>query len=91
MFNTISFIVTKDKNGVDILMNVLINNHTLEVDYIKIAGDTIRKEEFESPIIIDKVLFEQMKNNELMDLSSKFVGKSTLEIIQAIKNTLQEG
>lgn len=90
MFNMISFIVAKDRDGINILMSVLVNKETLEVENIKIAGDTISKEEFTSPIIVDKTLYEEMKNNELMDLSSKFVGKSSQEILEIVKNTLQE-
>jgi len=91
MFNMISFIVGQDANGVNILMAALVNKDTLEIEYIKIAGETINKEEFKSPIIVDKEVYETMKNNELMDLSSKFKGKSPQEIIQSIQNTLQEG
>lgn len=88
-FSMISFIVGKDPKNVDILMSVLVNPETLEVDTIKIAGDELGKEHFSSPIVVDKSLFEGMRNNQLMDLSSKFVGKSKEEIIKAIKTNLQ--
>lgn len=89
MQRVVSFIVTKDENNQNILMNIEVDKE-LKIKKLNIAGYVLNQTEIDAmsdKIKINKELFNTLKDNEPLDITSKFNGMSKEEIIKYLKGT----
>lgn len=87
MQRVLSFIIAKDENNQKIYLNIEVDEN-INILNINIAGCVLSKEEAESvskKIKIEKSLFEEMKDNEPLDITQQFVGMTKEEIIKSLK------
>lgn len=93
MKNIITFIIAKDENNQNVLMDVEIDKN-MHVISLNIAGYVFNHnilENLKPRLEVDEDLFNAMSNNEPMDLTSKFAGLSKDEILAQIKNNVAGG
>lgn len=86
MQRVISFIIAKDENGQNILMNVDVDKN-YKINKLNIGGYVFSDEEVKNmadKIQINKELFETMKDNEPLDITYDFTNISKDELIKSI-------
>lgn len=86
MQRVITFIVARDENNQDILMNIEIDKE-LKIKKLNIAGYVLNQTEIDAmsdKIKINEELFNTLKDNEPLDITSQFVNMTKEQIIESL-------